>query len=321
MGMGHEQRTVAVLMSAYNGGKYIREQIDSILEQEGVGLTLYIRDDGSSDTTPDILGEYAAKDTRVRFINPDERINLGVCGSFLMLVRYALKDDRGTEYFSFADQDDFWRSDKLKRAVEQLQNAGSSKHGALYISNKTIADAGLSVIREEHMRIQNDLFDAFWPNVVAGCTMVMDRKLAGCAVRYIPGREHFHDAWVLRIARLIGSGVVFDRYAGSMLHRQHGDNTFGFDDGGLYHDDAPVWKKVIPSIKKAPNHKRQNVIRLIWQHYGHLIPRKNRGYVKAILDYDRNPLSALLLITAPMAFRRGFKLWIVWVYRILFKQI
>ena len=321
MGWEHENKAFAVLMSAYNGEKYIREQIDSILAQEGVALTLYIRDDGSSDATPLILAEYASKDERVRFVNPQTRENFGVCRSFLMLVRYALKDNSRTEYFSFADQDDVWRTEKLKRAAGYLKNAGRPKRGALYISNKTIADADLAVLTEEHMRIGNDLFDVFWPNVVAGCTMVMDRRLAEIAARHIPGRDHFHDAWVLRIARIIGSEVIFDRYTGSMLHRQHGKNTFGFDDEGLYHDDAPLWKKILPSIKKAPNHKRQEIISLIYRQYGRFVPRRNRRYVEAILDYDRNPLSALILITAPMALRRGLRLWIVWTYRILFKQI
>ena len=317
----HDDTAVAVLMSTYNGEAYLREQIDSILSQERVRVTLYVRDDGSVDRTEEILSEAAARDRRVIFINPGGGQNLGVCGSFLTLVRYALADNPEVQYFSFSDQDDVWNRNKLIRAVHFLRKAGSSPKGKLYISNKTIADAGLSRLREEHMRIQNDLFDAFWPNVVAGCTMVFDRALASCTSKYIPGREFFHDAWVLRTARIIDARVIFDRYAGSMLHRQHGNNTFGFDDGGLYHDDEPLFKKLLPAIRKAPSHGKQEMVRLIRDSYGDLIPGKNLRYVDAVLDYDRNPMSAIRLITAPMAGKRGVKLWIVWTYRVLFKQI
>ena len=81
-------KTVAVLMSTYNGEKYLREQIDSILAQTDVAVSLFVRDDGSSDGTEKILAEYAANDPRVRYEMCE---NVGVGNSFMNLL-YSVPD-------------------------------------------------------------------------------------------------------------------------------------------------------------------------------------------------------------------------------------
>ena len=92
---------VAVLMSSYNGEKYIRPQIDSILAQEGnFELSLFVRDDGSTDKTQAILQEYAQKRKLTWYTGN----NLGPARSFMDL----LKKCKGFNYYAFADQDDYW---------------------------------------------------------------------------------------------------------------------------------------------------------------------------------------------------------------------
>ena len=98
---------VAILMSTYNGEKYLDEQIGSILAQEGVDVTLYIRDDGSSDRTAEIIKYYCKRYHNVSFTQGE---NLGVGNSFMQLV-YDAKDVY--DYYAFADQDDIWLRDKL----------------------------------------------------------------------------------------------------------------------------------------------------------------------------------------------------------------
>ena len=101
---------VAVLMSTYNGEKYIREQIDSILEQSGnFDLDLWVRDDGSKDSTQQILQEYAQQ----RKLHWYTGENLGAAHSFIDLVRKC----KGYDYYAFADQDDYWMTNKIQMGV------------------------------------------------------------------------------------------------------------------------------------------------------------------------------------------------------------
>ena len=93
------EKKIVVLMSTYNGEKYVREQLDSILAQKDVDLTLIMRDDGSSDGTPEILSEYARDHDNVIFVNENNKCNLGFNGSFLSLIEYGLKNTDAT-YFS-----------------------------------------------------------------------------------------------------------------------------------------------------------------------------------------------------------------------------
>ena len=112
---------VSVLMSTYNGEKYLHEQINSILGQQGVEIHLLIRDDGSSDGTVEICKEYAKKYNQITFYQGE---NLGVGKSFLDLLKHAPDAD----YYSFADQDDVWLEDKIIRAVTMIKKAEYKKN-------------------------------------------------------------------------------------------------------------------------------------------------------------------------------------------------
>ena len=96
---------ITVLMSTYNGEKYIREQIDSILQQS-MPADIMIRDDGSSDGTVDIIEEYISKGTPVELIKGE---NVGVIASFFELIKAAPEED----YYAFSDQDDYWYPEKV----------------------------------------------------------------------------------------------------------------------------------------------------------------------------------------------------------------
>ena len=106
--------TVTVAMSTYNGERYLREQIDSILNQKNVDIVLFVRDDGSKDATLDILGEYSAKYDNVLFSAGN---NLGIGKSFYEALRLAPESD----YYAFSDQDDVWLQDKVASGVKALE--------------------------------------------------------------------------------------------------------------------------------------------------------------------------------------------------------
>lgn len=113
-------KTLQILMSTYNGAKYIREQMDSLLEQDceakgTASFCIIVRDDGSSDGTQDILEEYAGRyPEKISWYQGE---NHGVIRSFFEL----LQKSGASDYYAFCDQDDYWMPDKMSHAVETLQ--------------------------------------------------------------------------------------------------------------------------------------------------------------------------------------------------------
>ena len=113
--MESKDRTVSVVMCTYNGAKYLREQLDSIVRQTYPVLELIIQDDGSTDGTKDILDEYGAKypNISVYYNDPPKGIN----GNFISCIRRAKGD-----YIAISDQDDIWEADKIAVQMEQIGN-------------------------------------------------------------------------------------------------------------------------------------------------------------------------------------------------------
>ena len=117
-------------MSVYNGEKYLSEQIESILNQNGVDIHLFVRDDGSSDGSKDKLGAYF-DNSNISIL--ESTTNLGYKNSFLKCLEYAIEDN-DFDYFAFADQDDVWLEDKMIRAVNML-DSNTKKEYRLYFSS------------------------------------------------------------------------------------------------------------------------------------------------------------------------------------------
>ena len=214
---------VAVLMSTYNGEKYVVDQMDSIRAQKGVGIDLYIRDDGSSDRTLDTLEEYAKKYSNI-FIQKGD--NIGVGNSFMSLV-YAVRSNY--DYFAFADQDDIWLEAKVQTAIHSIEKTTSP---ALYVSNQTLVDKDLEVLGSRFSSAPSTEFrQILCQNKVSGCTMVWNRclqdLLSDPARR--PSKQllanRIHDVWVAMTAAVTGE-IIYDSDS-YILYRQHQDNVVG----------------------------------------------------------------------------------------------
>ncbi len=215
---------IAVLMSTYNGASYIREQLDSILAQKDVEVTLYVRDDGSSDQTVEIVKEYMTK-AEVHLIVDGENLRPGA--SFMRLLHYVVKKQPAFEYYAFADQDDIWLEDKLHAAIEMLKTTNKP---AIYASNQYIFRDG----KNEGLRFTEtpdlSLMGHININELYGCTMAMNRELAEAAANVkCPPKEYLdlrcHDSWVFLIACVIGK-VFYDKNS-YILYRIHSSNSVG----------------------------------------------------------------------------------------------
>lgn len=214
--------TVAVLMSTYNGEKYLRAQLDSVLSQKEVDIKLVVRDDGSSDTTLNILQEYASADKRIIILN---EANCGAEMSFHHLCGFACQNTNA-DYYAFCDQDDVWLPEKLSTAIKHLEQFDYLAP-ALYFSNLRMVDSELKDIRnlfsDDEVVVSKHM--ALIQIFTYGCTCVFNRPAIEAYCRTDFSRELAHDNWIYVICMFLGN--VFYDNSPHILYRQHGSNLSG----------------------------------------------------------------------------------------------
>lgn len=234
-------KTVQILMSTFNGERYLREQIDSILNQDcerkGVAnIKLLIRDDGSTDNTQQILREYAEKYTgKIRWYQGK---NKGVIDSFFDLLK---QSDEEADYFGFSDQDDYWLEEKVRIGIEHLEKE-SLLSPNLYCCRPTLVDEYLQKLTSNIKRpkMRPGFGNALVENIVAGCTMIANRPLRELILVECPKYTVMHDWWFYLVASCFGN-VIYDEES-YILYRQHGRNTVG--------SNVSRWRELIGRIKR-----------------------------------------------------------------------
>ncbi len=217
--------TVQILLSTYNGQRFLDDQLKSIISQTIKDRGLLIRDDGSTDQTCDILKCFQQKYSWIHFYHGS---NIGVQKSYLDLIR---ESDRQADYTVFSDQDDIWLPTKIERALQclkQLEEDSPKGIPLLYCSNTTPVDEELRVLHMEIQRVvkKTSFGNALIQNVCTGCTAVANRVLMDLLRDHLPGESEkliMHDWWIYLTASCFGK-VYYDREA-YILYRQHGENT------------------------------------------------------------------------------------------------
>ena len=212
-------KRVSVAMAAYNGETYIRQQIDSILQQLGSRDELVISDDGSTDRTMEIIRSYAAADPRICLLSGP---GLGIKQN----IANAIAHTSGA-YIFLADQDDVWMPDKVRRVLEVFREkkchvvvhdcivTGADLKQVLYPSFFDYRGCGAGVWRN------------IWKNKYIGCCMAVRRELLPYILP-IPDDIQMHDQWI---------GIINDRHRGGccflkeplLYYRRHGDNVSDFN--------------------------------------------------------------------------------------------
>jgi len=244
---------VCILLSAYNGEKYIDEQIRSLLAQKQVDVTILVRDDGSGDSTPEILREYAKKPNIV-ILEEAFGQNFGVAKSFSFLLTSAGKMFPEIPYFFFCDQDDFWLPEKCARAVCRLRKY--QDQCALYYSKKKLVDSELKALpREDKIERTGRFWDFFDRSNVFGCTMCMTRKLVE-QLQEDAFYEHpfLHDNYIYRMCLTAKYPIIYDDRE-TILYRQHGNNVAGAV-------ERNVWR----GVKRLFDRGRPHIIREMAQY-------------------------------------------------------
>lgn len=176
---------IAILMSAYNGSKYLIPQLDSIFQQEAVTVHLYVRDDASSDDTVALLREYREKHgVDIVVLESGEEGNVGVYASWELLLG---KVPDAFDYYAISDQDDVWLQGKLSSAVEWLASHGPGP--ALCTCNTTAVDENLSVLREYRFDLRPLCLESLFARYsIPAHSMVFNRELM-CLARSYRGED------------------------------------------------------------------------------------------------------------------------------------
>lgn len=219
---------VAVLLAAYNGLKWIKEQIDSILKQNHVSVVIFISIDISIDETRKYLEELYCIENRIVILDDVERFG-GAAKNFFRLIRDV--DFSEFDYVAFADQDDIWFLDKLLCATQMLVNTSSYGYSSNVLAFWEDGNEKL-IIKSQKQCKYDYLFEAAGP----GCTYVMRRLLALQIKENIVAnwqainRVGLHDWYCYAYARANGFKWVIDENP-SMMYRQHAHNQVGVNRG------------------------------------------------------------------------------------------
>lgn len=215
-----QKKIIQILMSTYNGEKYLREQLESFIQLENFEeVKVLIRDDGSTDSTLDILYEYS---DRYGF-EVIEGTNVGVNKSMTILFSCA---DEKCEFFALSDQDDVWFPDKLIRAKKKMLE-NSYDIPLLFaslscVTNENLEPIGSSVFPYKSVGFYNAMIE----NICPGHTQVFNKPMLLELMKYDTDGIFVIDYWIYLVASAIGK-IIYEKEF-TVYHRQHGNNAVGY---------------------------------------------------------------------------------------------
>jgi rhamnosyltransferase len=284
-------------MATYNGEKYIKEQIDSIINQSYKNWELLIRDDGSNDKTVEIIKEYIQHDNRIKLIE-DELGNLGYNKNFETLI--SLTD---ADYIMISDQDDIWYPNKIEISLEKMLEIENEKrdtailvHSNAELFNKNNLIKEKYLIKNEEAK-NKDLRFYFFQNCVQGASCLINKNLKNIILPFIP--EIIYDYYILLCAEMFGERYFID--SALMKYRIHENNIIGVKNtvgnkkfkiikekyvkAKYYYDDfcrKISLKKIYKKNHEMLNKKSKNII----ENFFDLLEEKNK--IKKIIKYIKN---------------------------------
>ena len=220
---------ISILLSTYNGERYLSQQIDSIIHQSCKDWDLYIRDDGSSDNTLQIIEKYCTNySTHIHFLQNSK--HKGVWMSFLWLLEQIESD-----YYMFCDQDDIWFPEKIEKTYKKMkaEELNNGDKAIIVCSDLVVVDEQLQLIHNsmwEYSKIFPKTLKSSFKylsvcNFVTGCTMMINNKAKEVSFPF-SSNATLHDNWIA-LKVLYSNGIISPVYEPTILYRQHGKNVCG----------------------------------------------------------------------------------------------
>lgn len=219
---------IDILLSTYNGQSFLKEQLLSILGNTYQNIRILLRDDGSIDSTNDIITEFVEKWPSKIIVIRDDKGNLGCTKSYEELVKYVEAD-----YFMFSDQDDYWCSNKIAVSLDRLlalekeysKNVPCAVFTDLYVTDRYLNILHSSFYKATRLNpyVINSLYQTMAESVAPGCTMIMNRATLNYILPF--PKEVTHDFWVILLT--VKYGKVAFLNIPTIKYRQHDNNTIG----------------------------------------------------------------------------------------------
>lgn len=235
-------KRVNIILSTYNGERYLKEQLKSLIEQTYSNIVIYIRDDGSSDSTVEIIKNFQEiyGQEKIVFLE-DTDGNVGYVKSFLKIIR-SCKD---ADYYAFCDQDDYWLPNKIERAVKFLDSQVANKC-LLYTSAYAVCDGNLNVIGCGHKPTELEklsvgkalsLYDGGW---LLGFTCVINDYLKRKAFDNTVIQMYSHDIWIQTVTVAFKGILYYDEEVTAYFRRHI--NTTSVAETGMARSVIKAWK-------------------------------------------------------------------------------
>ena len=249
-------KKIYILMATYNGEKYLREQIDSLLSQSYQNWQLIIHDDNSKDNTVNIIKEYINNNIdKIKLINDDVSAG-GAKENFTYLLKNI---DKNYDYIMFCDQDDVWSEKKieltLNKMIEVEQNNANKSiliHTDLEVVNDKLETISDSMFMYQKLNLSNQysLTKISMENIITGCTMMLNKHLV-VKIKDIPREAIMHDWWIA-IITLKENGIIEFLDNSTIKYRQHEFNTIGSKEVNYsyYLKKLPKIKEIISKYKR-----------------------------------------------------------------------
>ena len=285
------KKNIQILMSTYNGEKYIKEQLDSIILQKGnFDLKLLIRDDGSSDETIKIIKEYSEK-IEMKVIEGE---NIGVNKSLEELFK---KCDTGCDYFAISDQDDVWLEGKLENAINKLNQMNSKFK--LFASRSFVTDENLNIFgKTQDSEGRNSFYNSMVQNICPGHTQVFSREIVLELQKNYSRDIFIIDWWIYLLAS--GIGEVFFYREFTVKHRQHRLNAAGYEVSFLKKINRRL--KYLRKYKESPVSKQ---IRAFYNIYKGKMKLEYEQEIERFLGNQKNVFLRIKYILNCKTFRYG----------------
>lgn len=217
---------IAILLATYNGENYLAQQIDSILNQTNNEWVLYIRDDGSVDSTLSIIKEYNEKYSKIILLN-DIKLNRGAKNSFIWLM-----ENVESEYYMFCDQDDIWLDSKIEESYSELLLLENNNKNipVLVFTDLFVVDYALNIISNsmwEFTRLNRVMENKYLliSSFATGCTMIFNKSARLYSIKF-KNKAIMHDS-LLAVSVYLNNGKVKGISRSLICYRQHGKNTLG----------------------------------------------------------------------------------------------
>ncbi|MCD5442780.1 glycosyltransferase family 2 protein [Lactobacillus delbrueckii subsp. lactis] len=215
-------KKICIMLSTYNGEKYLNEQLESIFLQDcDFQVDLVVRDDGSTDNTVDILHEWISKGHQMTLLDNKGK-NLGPARSFLEL----LSQCPGYDYYAFADQDDVWDHNKIAKGVETIERIKAEDlQPVLYCCNSRKINSQDEVTVKQNTKAVPEFNgnSIMISGFAQGCTMVFNSEARDEVLKFSLDLFPMHDLALLTCVYF--AGKVFYDNTPHISHRVHENNV------------------------------------------------------------------------------------------------